>query len=109
MPIQNMKKIFFMRIAKTAGSAFNLFLKKNFVGEAHCERYLIPNTNKFSKIEHLKSLDYVSGHLRLPVFQENNFSNKEYFLLAFLREPVAQLISHLNWVMHIKDINPKFF
>lgn len=103
------KKIFFIHVGKTAGSSFNFFLKKNFHGEDHCERYLIPGTNKFSNREHLQSLDYISGHLKLSVFQENEFSKDEYFVLAFLRDPISQLISHINWIIHIYDISRRVF
>lgn len=103
------KKIFFIHVGKTAGTSFNSFLKNNLKGEDHCERYLIPGTNQFSNPDHLQTLDFISGHLKLSVFQENNFSKNEYFILAFLRDPISQLISHINWVMHIHDISPAFF
>lgn len=103
------KKIFFIHVGKTAGSSFNHFLKKHFNGQEHCERFLIPGTNKFKNLEHLKTLDYISGHLRLSVFIDNNFSQDEYFLMAFLRDPISQLISNINWTIHIYDISPEFF
>jgi tetratricopeptide (TPR) repeat protein len=83
-------------------------LKENFRGEEHCEKYLEPG-NVFKSLDYLKSLDYISGHIMLDVFDKNNFSKKDYFLMTFLRVPLSQLISHLNWVIHIYDISPKFF
>ncbi|HEY9643051.1 MAG TPA: hypothetical protein V6C57_21355, partial [Coleofasciculaceae cyanobacterium] len=38
-----------------------------------------------------------------------NFVRGDYFALTFLRDPVAQLISHINWVIHIYDIGLDFF
>jgi hypothetical protein len=102
------RKNFFIHIAKTAGSSFNTFLEKNFLGESHCERYLNENATSFLNMEHLKGLDYISGHLHFSLF-ERNFAREEYFVLAFLREPVAHLISHINWVIHIYDISLDFF
>lgn len=105
-----MKKIFFIHVGKTAGSTFNNFLAQNFTGKTHCERYLIPGSDfKLSEIDHLKNLDFVSGHLNLSVFFNNNFAKENYFLLAFLREPISHLISHLNWLMFIKEKGGKFF
>lgn len=103
------KKIFFIHIGKTAGSSFNAFLDKHFNGEEHCQKYLASDRKTLLNIEHLKTLDYISGHLKLSVFHENNFQKKDYFLMTFMRDPVKQLISHLNWVIHIYDISPKFF
>ncbi|MEY4768119.1 MAG: hypothetical protein RL637_758, partial [Pseudomonadota bacterium] len=104
-----MKKIFFIHVGKTAGSAFNLFLQKQFNGEDHCERYLIDEiTEQLSNKTHLEKLDYISAHLNLSVFLKN-FAKQDYFVLTFLREPIAHLISHINWVMYIKEISPQFF
>lgn len=103
------KKIFFIHVAKTAGSSFNLFLQNNFKGESHCEKYLKEDKTTFSNIEYLKNLDYVSGHLKLPTFYKNNFLKQDYFLMAFLRNPVDQLFSHINWVIKISKMGESFF
>lgn len=103
------KKIFFIHVPKTAGSSFNTFLAKHFSGRNHCEAYLAPDQMTMLNLSELKILDYISGHLKLDTFFWNNFSKEEYFLLAFLREPVEHLISHINWVMHIHDISADFF
>jgi Galactose-3-O-sulfotransferase len=105
---QTVKKIFFIHIAKTAGSSFNLFLKRHFEGEDHCEQYLNPY-GFISEFNHLRNLDYISGHLGLDVFIRNGFPRNDYFLITFWREPIAQLISHLNWVMGVYDFGPDFF
>jgi hypothetical protein len=102
------RKIFFIHVAKTAGSSFNTFLERNFVGASHCEGFLNENATSFLNLEHLKALDYISGHLHFSLF-ERNFPREEYFALTFMREPVAQLISHINWVIHIYDIGLDFF
>ena len=102
------RKFFFIHVAKTAGSSFNSFLERNFVGASHCEGFLNEDATSFLNMEHLKALDYVSGHLHFSLF-ERNFSKEEYFVLTFLREPIAQLISHINWVIRIYDIGFDFF
>ncbi|MFM7424160.1 MAG: sulfotransferase family 2 domain-containing protein [Elainella sp.] len=100
-------KIFFFHIAKTAGSSFSQFLAKHYWGEAHCERYLAGAELVY--LDYLAQLDYISGHIRLSTFVESGLVRENYFLLTFLREPIAQLLSNLNWVMHIYDISPSFF
>ena len=66
------KKIFFIHVAKTAGSSFNVFLKKNFIGEALCEKYLESDSLTFTNLTYLKELDHMSGHWNLPVVYKNN-------------------------------------
>jgi SAM-dependent methyltransferase len=106
-----MKKIFFIHIAKTAGSSFNTFLKRYFNGKDHCEEHFAVGSDLFfdsSYVEWLKSLDYISGHLKYDVFSSNNLSKEEYFLFTLVREPMSQFFSHLNWVMSLLDTDPKF-
>jgi hypothetical protein len=102
-----MQKIFFFHIAKTAGSSFNQLLARYYRGEAHCECYL--KGAELGSLEHLTQLDYISGHLRFSTFTNSRLAQENYFLLTFLREPIAQLLSHLNWVMYIYNIGPGFF
>jgi hypothetical protein len=102
------KKVFFIHVGKTAGSSFNQFLRERWKGECHCEKYLEPDGLSFSNLAHLRQLDYVSGHIRYAAFQ-SHFPAERHFSLTFLREPFSQIISHVNWVMRIHDISPRFF
>jgi hypothetical protein len=45
----------------------------------------------------------------MVVFTANNFSKEKYFLMTFLRDPLMQLLSHVNWVIHIYDRGSNFF
>lgn len=103
------KKLFFVHVPKTAGSSFNAFLADNFEGEAHCEKYIDFRTRKFREIDKLKSYDYISGHLNFSDFSINELKKDDYFIMTFLRDPLKQLISHINWVIHIFDISEQFF
>jgi hypothetical protein len=103
-----LNKIFFIHIAKTAGSAFNMFLAQHFAGEDHCEHYL-NSAGALENASYLKLLDYISGHFKYCVFEKNEFQRQDYFLVTFIRDPISQLFSHLNWVIHIYDISPKVF
>ncbi len=103
------KKIFFIHVGKTGGSSFNKFLKKKLTGDQHCEKYLIPSSRRLSDISRLKELDYISGHLTIQDFYENKLSQDEYFLTTFLRDPLDQLISSVNWIIRIRNIGDDFF
>lgn len=102
------KKIFFIHIAKTAGSSFNAFLKRHLHGIEHCEMHLAPDGLLLYELEQLKQFDYISGHLKLNVFNENKFSREDYFLMTFLRNPIDQLISHVNWIIYIQEAEDSF-
>ena len=103
-----MKKTFFIHIPKTGGSTFNKFLANHFIGIEHCESQLTID-GEFIDILQIKKFEYVSGHIKFLVFEANDFPRDEYFLVTFIRDPISQLISHLNWVIHIYDIDPVFF
>ncbi len=104
------KKTFFIHVAKTAGSSFNQFLETYFTGDEHCEKYR-KNRQKtqLRELNKIRTFDYISGHLTLREFQ-HNFQRDDYFLVTLLRNPVHQVISHLNWVYYVgEDINSDFF
>ncbi len=105
-----LKKTFFIHVAKTAGSSFNKFLIKNFWGDDHCEKYRKNGRQtEFLYLEKLHSFDYISGHLTYREFQRD-FERQHYFLVTLLRNPLHQVISHLNWVIHVSDdTNSDFF
>jgi|GEM_PF-1791781 hypothetical protein len=104
------KKTFFIHVAKTAGSSFNEFLKTYFKGDDHCEKYRKNGQQtQFNEIEKLRGFDYVSGHLTYKEFKRD-FKREDYFLVTLLRNPIHQVISHLNWVYHVgEDVNSDFF
>jgi len=103
------KKVFFIHVPKTAGSSFNAFLAENLVGDAHCEKYLDLQARTFRNPVKIREFDYISGHLNFTDFQANGFNRNDYFMMTILRDPVKQLISHINWVIHIFDVGEDFF
>ncbi|MGB3404536.1 MAG: hypothetical protein WBA77_17765 [Microcoleaceae cyanobacterium] len=104
------KKTFFIHVAKTAGSSFNQFLRTHFRGDDHCEKYRNNGQQaQFKEIDKLRSLDYISGHLTYKEFKRD-FKREDYFLVTLLRNPIHQVISHLNWVYHVgEDVDSDFF
>ncbi len=103
---KNGKKVFFMHIAKTAGTTVNKVLSSAFQGDrviTHIESIdwkNIPLTEKY---------DFISGHVRIKeVLNYHDLS--DYLIVTVLREPYEQLISHLRWLKHVgSDMNSAFF
>ncbi|HET6378286.1 MAG TPA: hypothetical protein VFG05_08280 [Methylocella sp.] len=98
--------IVFVHVPKTGGSTVNeLLLSCSHRGRKDC--HLIPGL----KLESIaRSSDWLSGHI-----ERNRFSHAlagldrpiEYF--ATVREPVAQLVSHLNFQFEIYYRGPLYF
>ncbi len=103
------KKIFFIHVAKTAGSSFNRCLRDHFSGDVHCEKYFEPGSRIFRFPDRLRSFDFISGHLRISDFYANGLSRDDYFLMTFLRNPLDQLVSHVNWLLRIRELGEQFF
>ncbi|MBD2484159.1 glycosyltransferase family 92 protein [Planktothrix sp. FACHB-1365] len=105
------KKTFFIHVPKTAGSSFNKFLHTYLHGDSHCEAYLEVNQLwAFQNLDVLKSWDFISGHLNIQYFNRN-FKKDNYLLVTLLRNPLDQLISHVNWLasVHQCDHNSRFY
>lgn len=106
-----LRRVFFFHIPKTAGTSFNNFLESNLGnGVAHAEIFKPPGEpTRFNNLEWLKGLNYISGHLPFPVFGANEFSPANYFRVTILREPIAHLMSHFNWLIRIREIGGEFY
>lgn len=96
-------KIFFMHIPKTAGTSFNSFARSLYKPKeilTHIEAY---DHSTFHQI----AADYrfISGHLRMDSVH-NYFNGADFQLYTLVREPYAQLHSHLNWLRGI-GANPE--
>jgi hypothetical protein len=97
------KPVFFLHIAKTAGSSVNSFFENKISGKSyfHVESRLDWQLMKFSG-EH-----FISGHLTYKEFK-NKLNVDDYFKVVTLRSPVAHLISHLSWIRKIVDDAVRF-
>lgn len=99
-----MARIFFMHIAKTAGSSANKYLLEQYPvrkSVTHAERFVTDLDRDF-----LLKYNLFSGHININII--SRFDNPQLFeYVTFVREPVAQLTSHLKW-MKRQSIDEKF-
>lgn len=97
------RRTFYMHVAKTAGSSVNDFFGDR-LGAAACAFHIESDQRWRSErgIAELAKLPFVSGHIRLAEFCRR-LPHSEYLLVATVREPVSQLISHLAWIRALAE------
>ena len=96
------RPIFFMHIAKTAGS----YLNSRFAAALGSERVVthiensIGNTADLQK--HLQDgVRFFSGHVMLPLWREIAGADADTFInVCILRDPIEHLASHIQWLDH---------
>ena len=96
------KKLFFMHIAKTAGSSLNAFIAEHYPpSRVHIH---LENSDFRSAEDFSSGYDFLSGHVR-AVEARRRLDLTDFFRVTLLRDPVSHLASHLCWVRHVAD-NP---
>jgi hypothetical protein len=100
--------IFFVHVAKTAGSTMNRYLAENHPsGVDHCERYL---GDRAALADVVRKSDWMSGHVTLPAAIDALAplrSDIRYF--TCIRRPAAQVRSHYNWLVEIHRKGAQFY
>lgn len=91
------RKIFFIHIPKAAGSSVNDLISSVIDGS-----YYTHIEGLRSSWNEIKDARFLSGHIRYNDY-ENNFSQHDYVVFAFLREPFSHLKSHMNWVRRLAE------
>jgi hypothetical protein len=89
------KKVVFMHIAKTAGSAINDIFEHALGTDkfiAHAERKLDDLQNTFSNV------DFLSGHIYYTNLK--SLLDNDVYLFTIIREPISHLASHILWLDH---------
>jgi hypothetical protein len=94
-------RLLFMHIPKAAGSTVNRFLASHYP-DSHHAVHIESNPDWQSDLDRIRTLNFISGHVPLPVLARNLNLN-EYFKVTVVREPFAQLVSHLAWVRRLSD------
>lgn len=95
------RRLFFMHIAKTAGSSVNALALRHFPPErcvTHVESYhLRPDMDVLDLQDKL----FVSGHVTVPVALGRRYISRSFSTFTLLREPLAHLRSHIAWVKRL--------
>jgi hypothetical protein len=97
----------FVHVPKTAGSTVNAVLDLcSPRGLSHCE--VIFHTDAF--LDHASDCDWLSGHIGRDFFAGRlSWLNRPVEYFASTREPIAQLLSMLNWHFEISHREPEWF
>jgi hypothetical protein len=104
--LEDQPKLIFMHIAKAAGSTVNAFFASHYARG----RYLVHIESEKAWREAPKSLrefDFLSGHVSLPSLKRR-LGIENFRLVTVVREPYAQLISHLAWVRRLSDAGEEY-
>ena len=100
--------VFFMHIAKTAGSYINKWLSSSLpdgVVIDHIESRLPPGASIEGLLENGARI--ISGHIRYHHWLElTKRCEAKFVVVSAVREPIEQLASHILWLDHYND--PKF-
>lgn len=94
------EKYFYLHIPKTAGTTFNDFLENSFSSSQslfHIE----------DKLEKIKDKKVIGGHLTLVKAQKVIPNFDSYIKLTVLRDPLAQVSSHLRFVKKLSEESEK--
>lgn len=94
-------KIFFLHIPKTAGSAFNRMFK-DAVPEGRYFEHMESRAHLVDAVVEDEQPLFLSGHFAFP-FAEKLVARPDVYSITILRDPMAQLISHIKWVKAYGD------
>ncbi len=95
---------FLLHLPRSAGSSFTRVMDK-VLGDKNTENTI---ETKQDNLDAYIENQFVSGCVGYDFFVEN-FSAHNFVSLVFLRDPIKQLISHINWVRHLDDIKETDF
>jgi len=92
-------KLLFMHIAKAAGSTVNAFFASHYPEDQYAVH--IESNKKWQSFpDDLKKLHFLSGHISLHALQKK-LNLDDYYKVTVIREPFAQLCSHLSWIKRL--------
>ncbi len=94
-------KLLFMHIPKAAGSSVNRFLAGHYSRSKHVV-HIESDPDWQQNPDRIRQLDFISGHVPLPQLARK-LNLDDYRKLTVLREPYAQLASHLAWIRRLAD------
>lgn len=92
------KKIFFMHIAKAAGSSVNKIFGQ-ILGEENCHFHAESILSEKSLKEILENKKFVSGHIYFNFVKELE-DDDNIITFTLFREPYSHISSHILWLDH---------
>lgn len=97
-----MKNLFYMHIAKTAGTSINEFICSHYKS-SECIVHLESNQDWINADGHdFNVYKYLSGHSSIARIKKIvNIQN--FDVMTVFRNPVDHLMSHLSWVKHLHE------
>jgi len=97
VPSYKNRKLFFIHIPKAAGSSVNDLMSSVIEGP-----YFTHIEGLRDRWSDIKEARFLSGHIRYTDYV-SSFSQHDYVVFAFLREPLSHLKSHMNWVRRLAE------
>lgn len=97
----NRPKLLFMHIAKAAGSTVNSFFASHYPENLYA-LHIESNKKWQASPDDLKKLHFLSGHISLHML-DKKLDLDDYYKVTVIREPYAQLCSHLSWIRRLSD------
>ncbi|MEJ2534415.1 MAG: hypothetical protein P8008_02830, partial [Gammaproteobacteria bacterium] len=96
------QRLLFMHIAKAAGSSVNEFLGQHFAPDRQLVHFE-GSPRWRAQPPDLGAFDFLSGHIAYPALRRRLANLDRYFLVTVVREPSAQLVSHLAWIRRLAE------
>ena len=96
---ENQPKLLYMHIAKASGSTVNTFFANHYSQQQYA-LHIESNLDWQSNPDRLESLHFLSGHITVPAMKEK-LEIDDYYKVTVIREPFAQLRSHLAWIRRL--------
>ncbi len=91
------KKLFFMHVAKAAGTSAN-HMMASFYSPMSCVTHIETQFGDWPA-GHARQFDFISGHIEAPVASKLGLKN--FVWATLFRKPKPHLFSHINWLRHI--------
>lgn len=97
------RKIYYMHVAKTAGSSVNNFIASHYPINKVCLHFEgHPEWRNVHSEAPLADMEFLSGHVRLQRFARR-LPAKDYLKVTTFRAPIDHLISHISWVRNLSE------
>lgn len=97
------RRIYYMHVAKTAGSSVNNFIASHYPISKVCMHFEgHPEWRNVRNEAPLADMEFLSGHVRLQRFARR-LPARDYFKITTFRAPIDHVISHLSFVRRLSE------